>query len=228
LLNSRAAGADTPGVAAVDAPSAPLSLLGARVVPSLLYATLACSQVAAIPDEVRAAGVADRVLSAAVWLMFLGIVQVRPAPVLRNRNAVGVVAALFATAPTIVPGALGHTASAWPLVVGDVLILGGLVFALTSVGFLGRCFGVLPDARGLVTGGPYRIVRHPLYLGEIVAILGMTVASSNPALAGAALIVLAVTQAVRARYEEATLRAAFPGYADYAARTRFRIFPGLY
>jgi protein-S-isoprenylcysteine O-methyltransferase Ste14 len=215
-------------VAAVDAPSAPLSLVGARLVPSLLYATLACSQLAAIPDEGRPAGIAHRVLSAAVWLMFFGIVQVRPAPVLRNRNAVGVVAALFATAPTVVPGALGHTASSLPLVVGDALILGGLVFSIASVSFLGRCFGVLPDARGLVTGGPYRLVRHPLYLGEIVAIFGMTVASANPALAGAALAVLAITQALRARYEEATLRAAFPGYADYAARTRFRIFPGLY
>jgi protein-S-isoprenylcysteine O-methyltransferase Ste14 len=215
-------------VAAVDAPSAPLSLVGARILPSLLYATLSLSQLAAIPDEGRPAGIANRALSAAVWLMFFAIVQVRPAPVLRNRNAVGVVAALFATAPTIVPGALGHTSSAVPLVAGDVLILGGLLFSITSVGFLGRCFGVLPDARGLVTRGPYRLVRHPLYLGEIVAILGMTVASSNPALAAAALVVLATTQAVRARYEEATLGAAFPGYAEYAARTRFRIFPGLY
>jgi len=185
-------------------------------------------QVLAIPHEDRAPAVALRVLSALVWLMFLAIVQVRPAPVRRNRAPLAVFAALFATVPTVVPGLIGHGANDTVLVAGDVLILGGLAFSIASIGFLGRSFGVLPDARVLVTGGPYRIVRHPLYLGELTTILGMSVASARPALALGALAALAITQGVRTRYEEETLTHAFPDYAAYAARTRWRILPRVF
>ena len=56
----------------------------------------------------------------------------------------------------------------------------GLRGMLVAALALGRCFGVLPEARGLVTHGPYRLVRHPLYLGELAAMGGLLVASPSP------------------------------------------------
>jgi len=88
---------------------------------------------------------------------------------------------------------------------------------------LGRCFGVLPEARGLVTRGPYRLVRHPVYLGEIAALTGLTIAAPAPVHV-AMLAVFIFAQLTRMRLEEAALTEAFPEYAAYAARTS-RLLP---
>jgi protein-S-isoprenylcysteine O-methyltransferase Ste14 len=48
------------------------------------------------------------------------------------------------------------------------------VFALYVVIELGRSFSVMPEARRLVTNGPYSVIRHPVYLGEAVALAGVT------------------------------------------------------
>ena len=68
------------------------------------------------------------------------------------------------------------------MLASDVLLIAGLAFAIGSVAVLGRCFGILPDVRGLVTHGPYRWVRHPLYLGELTAVLGIVLGSRAAAL----------------------------------------------
>jgi protein-S-isoprenylcysteine O-methyltransferase Ste14 len=84
----------------------------------------------------------------------------------------------------------------------------------------------MPEARRLVTTGPYRIVRHPLYLCELVAMLGAALQFALPE----ALILWAIQagfQFTRCLNEERVLRTAFAEYEAYAARTA-RILPGLY
>jgi hypothetical protein len=58
------------------------------------------------------------------------------------------------------------------LVLADSLLVGGLLFSIYAAASLRRCFGLAPEARELVTSGAYRLVRHPLYLGEFVAATG--------------------------------------------------------
>jgi protein-S-isoprenylcysteine O-methyltransferase Ste14 len=110
------------------------------------------------------------------------------------------------------------SASAPLIVAADLVILASCAWLLASVLALGRCFGVLPEARGLVTHGPYRLVRHPVYLGELGACAGLVLAAPTTWNLVAALVFVAA-QGVRMRLEEAALSREFPEYAAYAART---------
>src|SRR6516164_6929856 len=55
-----------------------------------------------------------------------------------------------------------------------LLIVSGTAFALYSALKLGRSISMMSEARRLVTCGPYALVRHPLYLGEGIALAGLT------------------------------------------------------
>ena len=111
-------------------------------------------------------------------------------------------------------------------VVSTLLIVCGIVFALYAVLELGRSLSMLPEARRLVTNGPYRVIRHPLYLGEAVALAGVTLQFLSP-WALALLALQCIFQLERMKYEELVLSRAFPNYREYAARTA-RLVPGLY
>jgi protein-S-isoprenylcysteine O-methyltransferase Ste14 len=104
------------------------------------------------------------------------------------------------------------------LLAGEGLALVSVAWLLVSVLALGRCFGVLPEARGLVTRGPYRLVRHPVYVGEIAACAGLLVGAFSAWNAGC-FVLLCAAQRVRMGLEERALQDAFPEYAAYAART---------
>jgi protein-S-isoprenylcysteine O-methyltransferase Ste14 len=120
--------------------------------------------------------------------------------------AVGM-AVLFHSPPAGTPEALE--------VLGEGVAVAACALLALSVLSLGRCFGVLPEARGLVTSGAYGVVRHPLYATEIAAFAGLTIAA--PVLANALLLVVLVcAQRVRMQFEERALSTAFPEYARYA------------
>ncbi|GLR85828.1 methyltransferase family protein [Bradyrhizobium iriomotense] len=102
------------------------------------------------------------------------------------------------------------------------LILVGASLAFVVLRWLGKSFSILAEARHLVTEGPYRIVRHPLYLCEGVALVGVTLQVLSP-LAVLIAVVVAIIQCRRMINEEAILRLAFPEYHAYAANTPFLI-----
>ncbi len=95
-----------------------------------------------------------------------------------------------------------------------------LATALTIWGMwaLRRSFSITVEARLLTTGGPYRWVRHPIYLGEILT--AAAVAAWRPSWANGVILVLFVTiQLLRARWEEEKLLKNFPDYAKLLARS---------
>jgi protein-S-isoprenylcysteine O-methyltransferase Ste14 len=114
----------------------------------------------------------------------------------------------------------------YALYLGSVLsIIGGTGLAIYAALVLGRSISILPEARRSLLGG-YALVRHPLYLGEIVAIAGVALQY----LSAWALLLLALVcafQLQRMKYEERVLFQVFPKYGDYMARTA-RLMPGVY
>jgi len=116
---------------------------------------------------------------------------------------------------------------AWELqLFSTVLILGGMAFSVYALIWLGRSISVLSEARKLVTGGPYSFVRHPLYLGEEAALVGLTLQYFSPLAIGILLMQFGF-QLYRMQFEEKVMTAAFPEYGDYSRRVK-RLMPGIY
>jgi protein-S-isoprenylcysteine O-methyltransferase Ste14 len=103
--------------------------------------------------------------------------------------------------------------------------LAGTSLAFWSVWYLGRSFSLLPQARALVTSGPYRFVRHPIYLGGLLITIGEVWLRFSALTLGLNVIFVAA-QIVRLRYEEQILERAFPEYAAYRAQTS-ALIPGI-
>ncbi|HXJ03228.1 MAG TPA: isoprenylcysteine carboxylmethyltransferase family protein [Micropepsaceae bacterium] len=123
---------------------------------------------------------------------------------------------LFLTLPQVQNGIAVLAVSTAVTVIG---LAGSIYFA--SV--LGRSFSILPQARGLVTTGPYRFVRHPLYIAEQVAVFGIMWQFQQPW----AFLIFAASVAAqfpRMHYEEKVLSETYPAYWAYMARTG-RLFP---
>jgi protein-S-isoprenylcysteine O-methyltransferase Ste14 len=102
----------------------------------------------------------------------------------------------------------------------------GLMIVLAGKLSLGRSFGLMPANRGVVSGGIYRLVRHPIYAGYVVTHVGFLAAHAtvwNLAL----LLVADLTLMIRAIQEERTL-ALDPSYVAYQGRVRWRVVPGVF
>jgi len=79
----------------------------------------------------------------------------------------------------------------------------------------------------VISTGPYKIVRHPGYAGMIMgAFPPAFIVGSLFALIPVAIIIIAII--VRTHFEDKLLRAELEGYADYAKKTKYRLFPGIW
>jgi protein-S-isoprenylcysteine O-methyltransferase Ste14 len=145
-------------------------------------------------------------------------VFIRKAPERHARAPIAFVACAAALVSVPFLEQPAESAPTWLLVFGETIALVAWAWLLVSFVTLGRCFGILPEARGLVTRGPYGIVRHPVYLGELVAFGGLVIASPTVRNFVLALVFFAA-QTVRMRLEEQALAERFPEYDDYAAAT---------
>jgi protein-S-isoprenylcysteine O-methyltransferase Ste14 len=110
------------------------------------------------------------------------------------------------------------------LISGALLAIGNIATVYCLI-HLGRSFSVLPQARALVQSGPYRYIRHPLYVAEALATFGMVLIHFGWV---AVLVSLAqfLFQWRRIGYEEAVLRSTFAEYIGYAHVTP-RFIPRL-
>ncbi len=100
---------------------------------------------------------------------------------------------------------------------GIILWMAGSAWAAYSVWYLRYAFSIEPEARRLVTGGPYKTARHPVYLGYFAQYLGMALLFPTFQF-GLALLAWFLLMADRMRNEERVLARAFPEYEEYRRR----------
>lgn len=107
-----------------------------------------------------------------------------------------------------------------------VLMTLGMAFSIFSLVALGRSFGVEAKVRTLVQHGPYRYIRNPLYVGEMITVTGAVCFSPSVVRVGI-LVVIGAVQVYRAIKEEQLLEENVPEYSAYKLRTK-RFLPGLF
>jgi protein-S-isoprenylcysteine O-methyltransferase Ste14 len=114
----------------------------------------------------------------------------------------------------------------WGVEAGLGCQLAGLAICLTSLYALGRSFGFAAADRGLVTRGPYAVIRHPVYVGYMIIQLGYLL--QFVALWNVLVLLFASGCNVgRALAEERVLTES-ADYAAYRARVRWRLLPGVW
>lgn len=154
----------------------------------------------------------------------VGVLFLVRRPVVRSASF----AATLASAPSVLVAGFAVTPGAgvatWSPYAESVFVLGGAV-AIAALLSLGRSFAVLPAVRVVVDRGLYRFVRHPVYLGEGLMLLGCSLAAPGPesvAVCAAAALLLGV----RVWVEERGL-AQDAAYVEYCRRVRWRWLPGV-
>jgi len=106
---------------------------------------------------------------------------------------------------------------------GQVLAGAGLGLILWALLSLGKSFGIAPADRGLVSRGPYRYLRHPMYAGALLNGLGVLVSAWTLWNGFIWLLVLFAAR-LRIGWEENLLA----GYQTYLTRVRWRVWPGVW
>jgi protein-S-isoprenylcysteine O-methyltransferase Ste14 len=117
----------------------------------------------------------------------------------------------------------GWTDQALPNLASTVCVLIGMIMMLVTIRHLGRSFSLVPQARSVVQTGPYRWIKHPLYLAEEIAVLGVVLQFLTPVTVIIFVLHIGI-QVTRILYEEDLLRRNCPEYSSYEA-SRWRLVP---
>lgn len=149
------------------------------------------------------------------------LIVVRRAPIETSGRPVAWLATFVGI---VAPMMVRPESGGWPI--GTCLQIMGAAFALFSLFVIRRSFGLVAANRGVVTAGPYGLVRHPIYLAYLVASVGYL--AENPSMQNLVFMTVAtVAQLVRITCEEEVL-ARDPTYAEYRMRVQFRLIPYVY
>lgn len=115
--------------------------------------------------------------------------------------------------------------SAWPGA-GEFLVVLGACMSLWTYLTLGRWFGVRPALRGLATEGPYRFVRHPMYLSYVIADIGYNLVEWD--WVTVLLVAAGWASLVYRIYAEERVLSRDAGWPAFAASVRHRLIPGIW
>ena len=177
-------------------------------------------------DRAQSMYLLNRILTLAFFGFLVVIYAIRSKAIAKDHNPLAIAAAMVGSFVLyglfLVPDQ-GRSTDIRVLAASDIGLAAGIIWALYSLSYLGRRFSIVPEARGLVTSGPYRFARHPIYLGEIIAGFGLVL----PTFFSLHAVVFAIflgAQILRTHFEERVLRSTYPRYEAYAKHTN-RLIP---
>jgi protein-S-isoprenylcysteine O-methyltransferase Ste14 len=201
-------------------------LIFSRLIPALFFSVFLARYLLTVWDTLHSIRqpsdylfLIQELLALAYFTMLVVLYSTRlPARGTDHRLAVVFVAftgTFSAIGASFLPGGGRHE---WLVLPADILATVGIAYAVWGLAYLRRSFSIVPEARRLVTGGPYAFSRHPVYLGEIVAAIGVNLATAGWPSA-LAILYFVICELLRMRWEEGVLARAFPNdYPAYAAR----------
>jgi len=116
----------------------------------------------------------------------------------------------------------------WPGIALELLGFVPIYLALAENPFLERHVRVQTElGHYVITTGPYRVVRHPMYSGVMLLLPGYALVLGS-AWSFVPLTMLMATLLIRTELEDGTLWRELPGYKEYCTRTRYRLVPGVW
>ena len=134
--------------------------------------------------------------------------------------------AVGATAGPLLVRAAPHAEPLLQAAIPALMMMFGLWLQITAKLSLGRAYGVAPANRGLAVKGLYRLVRHPIYLSYFIGQAGFLLL--NPTVWNLGVLAVAWTLQILRIQAEERLLAQDPAHADFRAKVRFRLVPGLW
>ncbi len=215
---------------------APEHLLG-RALPAGVFAILLSIEVQQFAARLHSHPSVTRIVGNSLYLVFIGLfvalTVLRPPALAIDRRPLPWLATTIGTFGLVVSplfltwsGPKLFTLGRWGAGAEAVLATAAIVGALVSLTALGTAFSLIPQARHLVVRGPYRLVRHPMYLFEGLVMVGGMLSTGTVAVIAMTALVLAA-QVVRIHFEEQLLRTVFPDY-DEQFRGIAHLLPGVF
>jgi protein-S-isoprenylcysteine O-methyltransferase Ste14 len=161
-------------------------------------------------------------------VLVLGIALARHPPRAQDRSPASTIAVVVSYAYPYAQVALlrlGYGHAVWPTA-GLLLVTVAAGLSLASLLTLGRGFGLRPALRRLATTGPYRLVRHPIYLAYVLADVGYNLTEWAP---GSVLVMLVGWASLVHRiHAEERILAQDAAWTDYRASVPYRLVPRLW
>lgn len=186
---------------------------------ALLYAFLAAAHLANFARHHRPSAILVVVLEG----LFAFFVLVR-APA--DRSSFAPWDSLVTLGGTLTPLLLRPGQAHHDLIAGEVIQVIGTCLAVLGILSLNRSLGLVPAHREIKRAGPYRWVRHPLYCAYTVSNAGYLINNFN--VLNLVLVLAALAFQVLRIFSEERFLSQYPSYADYKARTRWRLIPFIY
>ncbi len=177
---------------------------------------------------IKAMGFIHHLLIVFFYILLILLYFLRTAAISTSNSPVtNIIAILTVFMPFTIP-LLGNNPCVNPAnaVISSVIIILGMLLAIYALLALGRNVSIIPQARKLVKDGPYRLVRHPLYLGELTSVFGIVAAEVTISKMMVFLLLMAA-QIYRSLWEEKLLISTFSEYKEYSSK-KSRFIPGIF